>query len=143
MSAFTFRPGTLLGLPLDQLTKELDTHLPRLYDAHNTLLGIAVQAPALNGSFATVSGSATFTGSKLNIPTGLQTVSTITATIIGAVATNIVVTAQVTPANLSQINLFAWQPTSSSVNTPITCTSATTVHWTCTGVNTLNAPSTA
>lgn len=138
MSSFQFRPGSFIGLPLDELSKELDTHLPRLYDAHNVLRGICVQGPALNAGYATVAGTVTFTGSKLSISTGLATVKQVTATIATAVATNINVTAIVTPAIAGAINLYAWQPTSSSVTTAIAATTPVTVHWTASGINTLN-----
>lgn len=138
MSAFTLRPGTLIGLSPDQLAKELDTHLPRLYDAHNTLRGIAVQGPALNAGFALVSGIATFTGSQTLINTGLAQVKQLTATLQSSAPSAITITTLIGPTNLSQISLFAWQPTSSSVTTPIACTTATTVHWTASGINSLN-----
>ena len=143
MSSFTFRPGSMLHLTLEELQTELDRSLPRLYDAHNTLRGIGIQGPALNQGFAIVSGSVTFTGSQKMINTGLAEVKQVTATIQSSAATNITVTAVIGPVVKSQISLYAWQPTSSGNNTPVAATTAVTVHWSCSGVNSLNVAPTA
>jgi hypothetical protein len=137
-SAFNFRPGTLLNLPVEDLALELDRGLPRLYDAHNALNGIAIKAPALDGGFSVQAAVTVITGSKLNIPTGLLKVTQVVASISnGAVATNFTVTARPSPGLAGAVDLFVWQPTSSSVNTPIACTSAVAIHWQASGTSTL------
>jgi len=137
MSTFTFRPPTLLHRTHDELELELDRHLPRLYDAHNALAGIAIQAPALNAGFAMVTGSLTVTGSKTGIVTGLATVTRVVVSIASATATNFTVTAQPTPATAGSINIYVWQPTAAGDTTPIACTTAVTIHWWASGTNTL------
>lgn len=135
---FRYRTGTLFGLPLDRLTEELDATLPRLYDSLNAQSGIAIQAPALNGGFSMQTGNAAVTGSLTGIRTGLATVTTVTASIATAVATNLTVTAQPTPSVDGSIDVYVWQPTSSSSTVPIACTTPVLIHWVATGTSTLS-----
>lgn len=128
--AFTFRPPTLTKLPPEQLGVELDRALPRLYDAHASLDGVAIKAPAFGSGFCVDSGSTTVTGSKLAIQTRLTTVEQVVASIDnGATATNTTVTATVTPANKSQIDLYTWMPTAAGDTTPIASTTPVVVRW--------------
>ncbi len=128
--AFTFRPPSFLRFNSDQLRIELDRSLPRLYDAHASLDGVAIKAPAFGAGFCVDTGSATVTGSKLAIQTRLTTVQQVVASIDnGATATNTTVTARVTPANASQIDLFCWMPTAAGNTTPIASTTSVVVRW--------------
>src|SRR5580765_7773348 len=137
--SFTFRPGTLLRLPLEKLSLELDRHLPRLYDAHNALNGIAIKAPAINGGFAVQGGSAIVLGSKLAIPTGLSQVSTVTASINnGAAPVNSWVTARPSQTVRGAIDIFVWSPTAAGNNTPIASTTNAEIHWYATGTGQAN-----
>lgn len=78
-------------------------------------------------------GQVTVTGSSKSIPTGLATVKQVTASIdSGATAHNFTISA--TPSQQPGcIDLYIFQPTSSTVNTPIACVSAVLVRWAATG----------
>lgn len=132
---FTYRPPSFIRLPDEQLKNELDKAIPRIYDAHASLASTAIVASTAGAGFAVLSGNTTVTGSKLAITTGLASATQVIASLDnGATATNLWVTARITPANHAQIDLFVWQPTSSGNNTPIACTTALSVHWWVTGV---------
>lgn len=132
---FTYRPPSFITLPDQQLKNELDKAIPRIYDAHAALASTAIVAPVSGAGFAVVSGSATVTGSKLRITTGLKTVTQVVASIdSGANATNSWAVGTVTPANHSTIDLYVWSPTSSGDNTPIASVVPTVVNYWCTGV---------
>ena len=128
--AFTFRPPSFLKFSTPQLRIELDRALPRLYDAHASLDGTAIKAPAFGGGFVVDTGSVTITGSKLAIQTRLTTVEQVVASVDnGAVASNSWVTATITPDNKSQINLYVWVPTAAGNTTPIASAAPTVVRW--------------
>jgi hypothetical protein len=138
MLTFGFRPPTFLTTPAtEDLLIELDRAIPRIYDAHNALIGIAVQAPALNGTFAMQTGAVTVTGSKLSIATGLATVTQVVVSIVSAVATNFTVTARPSPLRPGAIDVYVWKPTSSSVTTPVAGTTPVTIHWWASGTSKL------
>ncbi len=133
---FTYRTGTLSNLTHEQLGKELDSHLPRLYDAHNALNGIAIKGPILNGGFSVMGDVTTVTGSKLGIVTGLANVLSVTASVNnGATASAYTVSARPSQTVRGAIDLFLWQPTSAGVTTPIAATAAVPVHWFATGTS--------
>lgn len=82
---------------------------------------------------ATQFGSVVVTGSSLSISTGLASITQANGCISnGSTAHNFTLS-----VNLSQqpgcIDIYIWQPTSASVNTPIPCTSAVTVNWSARG----------
>lgn len=132
--AFTFRTPTFLKLPPHDLRVELDRALPRLYDAHASLDGVAIKAPAFGTGFVVDTGNVTVTGSALGIQTRLTTVQQVVVSIDnGAVATNNTVTGRVTPTNASQIDVFVWQPTAAGNTTPIASVSPIIVRWWCSG----------
>lgn len=134
---FTFRTGTLSNLTHEQLGIELDRSLPRLYDSHSALDGIAIKAPALNGSFSVMSGVTTVTGSKLSIPTGLATIAVVTASQnSGKTATNFTVSANPSASIQGAIDIYVWQPTAAGNTTPTACTTAVPIHWWVTGTST-------
>lgn len=127
---FTFRPPTFLKLSSTELRVEMDRALPRLYDAHASLDGTAIKAPAFGTGFCVDTGNLTVTGSKLAIQTRLTTVEQVVASIDnGANATNTTVTASITPANHSQIDIYCWMPTAAGDTTPIASTNPVAVHW--------------
>jgi hypothetical protein len=128
--SFTFRPPTFLKFSSQQLRIELDRALPRLYDAHASLDGTAIKAPAFGTGFVVDTGSATVTGSKLNIQTRLTTVEQVVASIdAGTVATNSTVTATIMPTDRSRIALYVWMPTAAGDTTPIASTTPTVIRW--------------
>lgn len=129
---FSYRPPSFLKLEKERVEYELDRGFSIIYDSHAKLIQQAVTGPGGTGFMAT-SGEVTVTGSKLRIVTGLTKVLHVVASIAGAAATNQWVTAQVTPANKSQIDVFVWKPTAAGDNTPIASTTATVVKWFCTG----------
>lgn len=134
MSPFTFRPPTFIGTTLERLGIELDRHLPRLYDAHASLDATAVKGPAIGAGFATASGTATFTGSKLGIATGLATVTNAVGSVnSGATPHSFYVSALPSKATTGGIDLYVYQPTNATTTTPILATSSVTVNWWATG----------
>ena len=132
--SFTFRPPSFLKFSSTDLRIELDRSLPRIYDAHASLDGVAIKAPAFGTGFCVDTGSTTITGSKVGIQTRLTTVEQVVASIDnGATATNSWVTATITPANKSQISIYVWKPTAAGDTTPIASTTPTAVRWWCSG----------
>jgi hypothetical protein len=74
-------------------------------------------------------GQTVVTGSQLSIPTGLLTVTAVTATIDnGATAHNFWVSAVISQQP-GCIDIYVWKPTAAGNTTPIACTSAVTVRW--------------
>lgn len=132
-SDFTFRTGTFSNLTHEQLSLELDRALPRLYDAHASLNATAIKAPVFGSNFATNSGVATVKGSLLGIATGLATVNHVVASVAtGATPSAFTISAQ--PSQTAgAIDIYVYQPTSSSVTTPVAGTSPVSVHWYATG----------
>lgn len=131
MSSPGWRPPSLLALPLDQLTKEVDLGLRVAYDKLYTLDGEVTRDAA--GVLKTAHGEVTFTGSKTGIPTGLTTVLGVVAMLKSATALNEWVAGRVTPADHSKIDLFAWRPTSAADNTPVASITSRTVYFWCWG----------
>lgn len=75
------------------------------------------------------SGAATVTGSRTGIPTGLKTVRQVQGSIDrGATAHNFWVSVVIGTVP-GTIDIYVWQPTAAGNNTPIACTTATTVRW--------------
>jgi len=134
-SKFTFRTPTFKHLPPEQLGTELDTHLPRLFDAHAVLNGTAVKAPAFGGTFATNSGVVIITGNKLGLATGLSKVNHVVASLVAGHGTplNLWVTAGPSVATTGAIDIYVFQPTSSGDNTPIPATGPASPPWYATG----------
>ncbi len=134
-SKFTFRPPTFEHLPQEKLSVELDKHLPRLFDAHAVLNGTAIKSPVFGGTFATNSGIATVTGSKLGIATGMSKVNHVVASLVAGrgLPLNLCVSAGVSVATVGAIDIYVFQPTSSGDNTPIPCTIPRGIHWYATG----------
>lgn len=137
-NTFRFRPPSFYRLGLEELRLELDQHLPRLYDAHNALVGQVIKAPAINGGFGVQSGTVTVTGSKLGIATGLTTVTRVVASLDAAngTPTNFTVAAQPSQGTKGAVDIYVFMPTSASVTTAIAATTAAVVHWWATGVST-------
>ena len=133
---FTYRPPSFLSISDTRLKHEIDQQVSRIYSAHAVLDGTAIKGPTIGAGFACNSGQATVTGKQLGISTGLTAVQHVVASIASSTATNISVTAVVTPSNPATIDLYCWQPTSASVNTPIAATTAVTVKWVVTGTST-------
>lgn len=74
-------------------------------------------------------GQSKVTGSLKSIPTGLATVSQVTAVIDqGATAHNFWPSATVSQQP-GCIDIYVWQPTAAGNNTPIACTTAVVVRW--------------
>src|SRR6266496_2673206 len=134
-SKFTFRPPTFERLAPEKLATELDKHLPRLFDAHASLNGTAVKAPAFGGTFATNSGEIVITGSKLGIPTGLSLVSAVVVSLVAGTgaALNLWVSAGKSITVRGGIDVYVFQPTSSGDNTPVPATGPVSIHWYATG----------
>lgn len=133
-SKFTFRTPSFEHLEPRDLALALDRHLPRLFDAHASLNATVVKAPAFAAGFATVSGSLSVLGSKLNIATGLTKVNNVTASVnTGSTPNSYTLSALPSPLTPGAIDVYVWQPTSSSVTTPVAATTAVIVHWTATG----------
>ena len=130
----SIRPPSLHNASDQYLRDEVERFLQFIYQSHNALNGVTIQAPTTNKGFSVQSGTTTVTGSKTSIATGLATVTRVTASIdAGATATNFTVSARPSPLTQGAIDLYVWMPTSSSVTTPIAATSAATVHWWATG----------
>lgn len=128
---FITRPPSTLAMDSKKLATHIDKWLPRIYDAHSTLDETAIKGPLVRGGgFAVNTGAETVTGSKTGIASGLSSVSRVIASIDnGAVATNLTVTARVTPTDASKIDLYVWKPTAAGDTTPIAATSPVSVHW--------------
>jgi len=103
-----------------QASRSLDTAIQRAYQN---------DAQLENMIACTQFGQTTVTGSSLSIPTGLATISQVTAVIDqGATAHNFWVSA--TPSQQPGcIDIYVWQPTAAGNNTPIACTTAVVVRW--------------
>lgn len=134
-SKFTHRPAAgYIRMNEQELRKNIDQDLPRIYDAHASLNATAVKAPTFGGTFATAAGEVSVTGTKTGLATGLSNVTTAVASINnGAAATNFWVTCRPSPTIAGAIDIFVWQPTANNDNTPIAATTAVTVHWSVTG----------
>ena len=131
---FNFRLPSFLKFDSQQLRVEMDRSIPRIYDAHASLDGVAIKAPAFGTGFCVDTGHLTITGLKEGIQTRLTTVEQVVASIDnGPTATNATVTATVTPANHSQISIYVWQPTAMGDTTPIASTTPVIVRWWCSG----------
>lgn len=130
----TIRPPSLIGTTSEHLRSEVQNFLQFIWQSHNTLNGVTIQAPATNQGFSVQSGTTSVTGSKLSIPTTLAKVIRVTASIdSGTTATNFTVSARPSPLTLGAIDIFVWMPTAAGDTTPIAATSAATVHWWATG----------
>lgn len=103
-----------------QASRELDVAIQRGYSNDSQLENMIA---------CTQFGKTVVTGKSLSIPTGLLSVTQVTATIDqGATAHNFWVSA--TPSQQPGcIDIYVWQPTAAGNNTPISCTSAVTVRW--------------
>lgn len=134
VNQFTTRPPTLLGVDDYYLRTEVQNFLSYIYQAHNALNGVTIQAPANNGGFSVQGGTATVTGSLSGIVTGLARVATVTASLnTGGSATNFTVTANPNKTAPGSIDIQVWMPTAAGNTTPIAATSAVSVHWYATG----------
>jgi len=114
----------------ERLTAELDKHAKTISTAHGNLVQTAIQAPVPGTAFQVINGVQAVKGSKLGLATGLSKVVTVTASIDnGATASNFTVTARITPADTTKIDLFVWQPTAAGNTTPVACTATVNIHW--------------
>lgn len=132
-SKFSFRTGTFLKLNHDDLAREVDRALPRLYDSHAELHATAIKSPVYGQTFAVKSGEATVTGSLLRIQTGLTKVNHVVVSLVTATASNVTVTGTPSSSPPGAIDIFCWKPTAAGNTTPIADTVAQTVHWWATG----------
>jgi len=141
VNKFDIRPPSLHNISDQGLRDELERFLQFIYQSHNALNGVTIQAPATNQGFSVQSGTTTLTGSKLGIPTGLATVTRVTASQdAGATATNFIVSARVSKSVQGAIDIYIWQPTAVGDTTPIAATTACTVHWWATGIPGASVP---
>ena len=131
---YRYTPQSYIQSDRDMIRVQLDRDMPLIHSAHQLLDSTAVKAPTNGAGFLALMQTVSVTGSKTGISTTLSTVQRIVASIDnGATPTNFTVTARVNPTDASKIDIFVWQPTSSSDNTPIAATTAVTVHYWITG----------
>jgi hypothetical protein len=121
-----WRPPSLLDFHTqilqnpEQASRDLDTSIQRAYANDSQLESMIA---------CTQFGQTTVTGSSLSIPTGLTSVSQVTATIDqGATAHNFTISAS--PSQQPGcIDIYVWKPTAAGNNTPIACTTPVIVRW--------------
>jgi hypothetical protein len=131
---FDIRPPALKTLDDAHMRDEIERFLQFIYQSHNALNGVTIQAPTTNQGFSVQSGTTQVTGSKTGVVTGLSSVLRVTASLdTGATATNFTVSARPSTTVRGAVDLYVWKPTAAGDTTPIAATTVTTVHWWATG----------
>lgn len=135
MSNFTYRPPSYLTVHDENLRVQLDKDISTIFSAHGLLSSTSVQGPTNGSGFTALSGATNVTGSKLSVPTGLASITNVTGSLnTGATPHNF--TLSITPSKsgpAGSIDIYVFQPTSASVNTPVPATTAQIVNWWATG----------
>lgn len=127
-------PSSLVNASDQMLRNEADRGFTRIYQAHAQLKAQVIQSPNPGAGFNAVAAHQAVTGSMTGVSSGLTTVTQVVASIDnGDTATNLTLTSRINPLDHSKVDLFVWQPTSMTDNTPIPATVPVTIRYWTTG----------
>jgi len=122
----------------EHVTANLDRDMKIIYNATTTIDSTAIKAPTFGGGFSMAAGTIdVLAGVKSGLATGLAQVNQVVCTLNAGqgVPLNLWVTAQPSPTIAGAVDIFVWQPTSSSNNTPVAATGNFVTHWIAVGTS--------